>query len=666
MTNKGVRQGCVLSPLLFNIFLSDIQEKFDNCGDNILLGAEEISCLIWADDILILSETEAGLQRKLNNLSAYCNINKLEVNTDKTKVMTFNKTGRLMKREFRFRNTVLECVREYKYLGFIVTPSGEIKTGLEDLRVRSLKALIKIRKALGSHFHTDLWNTIHIFNYMVRPILLYCSDFWGCLKSPRNNPIEKFYLSFCKQLLGVRKQTNTIGVLLELGMVPIEFHAKKIAVRNWERICEENCNQLLTAAYTEAKTENLQWAETIKNVFSTNGMLDIYLSTTEPSVATPINQTVHRPQPLYDMVQLATVPTSTTGVTTEGRPKAEKTPSTLLFEKLSDQFHQTALANLENSSKLKLYSQIKTEIGPEKYLSDLTNVKHRQALTKLRLSSHRLQIEVGRHTNGDNEIPREDRICPLCRNGVEDEVHFLLTCPIYKDLRKHIHGQLMDAPGLSDLDQTVHLLLQYNIKMVAKFIYEAFTIREDAITAQGTLEDIITQIEKSEKVKEDKITKDAQNTISSIIWQIEKTEKHNNLQITKDVHDTIDKILKQVIRTEKLTHKEITKNVQGALEDMIQHIESTNKAQKSVKKSAKPKFYIAENSHDHMRILLREGTPIYSITKTSKDGLKMRISRRPSYRMSKHPYAGRHKENILINPPCSSFPHPSPLPHPPH
>ena len=90
--------------------------------------------------------------------------------------------------------------------------------GLEDLRVRSLKALIKIRKALGSQFNADVWNTTHIFNYMVRPILLYCSDFWGCLKPPSNNPIERFHLSFCKQLLGVRKQTNTVGVLLELGM----------------------------------------------------------------------------------------------------------------------------------------------------------------------------------------------------------------------------------------------------------------------------------------------------------------------------------------------------------------------------------------------------------------------------------------------------------------
>ena len=178
--------------------------------------------------------------------------------------MAFNKTGRLMKLEFYLRNTILENVREYKYLGFIVTPSGEIKTGLEDLRVRGLKALMKIRKALGPHFHTNIKNTIHIFNYMVKPILLYCSDFWGCLKHPKNNPIEKLHLSFCKQLLGVRKQTNTTGVLLELGTVPIIFHAIKATIRNWERICKQDCTKLLTATHTKALTENLPWVNTSK------------------------------------------------------------------------------------------------------------------------------------------------------------------------------------------------------------------------------------------------------------------------------------------------------------------------------------------------------------------------------------------------------------------
>ena len=64
--------------------------------------------------------------------------------------MIFNKTGRTLKNKFTYDKNTLENVSNYKYLGFIVTPSGEIKTGLEDLRVRGLKALAKIRKFLDS------------------------------------------------------------------------------------------------------------------------------------------------------------------------------------------------------------------------------------------------------------------------------------------------------------------------------------------------------------------------------------------------------------------------------------------------------------------------------------------------------------------------------------
>ena len=231
-TNVGVRQGCVLSPILFNLFLADLQPVLDQYGENVHIDENiSTSCLLWADDILILSESVDGLQQKLNALQGYCDINKLSVNTKKTQCMIFNRTGRLLKNHaFTYKNTRLECVREYKYLGFIVTPSGEIRTGLEDLRRRALKALMKMKSTLGILFRHNIHNSIHLYNYLVKPILTYCSDFWGALQ-PKNNPIERIQLMFCKHLLGVRTQTSTEGVLQELGMTPIRNCALKLAVK---------------------------------------------------------------------------------------------------------------------------------------------------------------------------------------------------------------------------------------------------------------------------------------------------------------------------------------------------------------------------------------------------------------------------------------------------
>ena len=67
-----VRQGCNLSPLLFNLFVNDIfQELKDNSCEPIKLQQKDIDCLMYADDLLILSETKAGLNNILQRLEKY-------------------------------------------------------------------------------------------------------------------------------------------------------------------------------------------------------------------------------------------------------------------------------------------------------------------------------------------------------------------------------------------------------------------------------------------------------------------------------------------------------------------------------------------------------------------------------------------------------------------
>ena len=122
--NKGVKQGCILSPLLFNIFLSDLPKSLNPDNQVIIHENVCINCLIWADDVLLLSESEGGLQSMLNHLSTYFKANGLEINKNKTKCMIFNKTGRLLRRKFYFARDKLENVRSYKYHGLLFTPLG--------------------------------------------------------------------------------------------------------------------------------------------------------------------------------------------------------------------------------------------------------------------------------------------------------------------------------------------------------------------------------------------------------------------------------------------------------------------------------------------------------------------------------------------------------------
>ena len=90
--NLGVKQGCVLSPLLFNIFLSDLPKIFERpeCQPIKINDFRRLGSLIWADDVVLLSESDNGLQEMISKLGLYAISNHLEVNEEKTKAMVLN------------------------------------------------------------------------------------------------------------------------------------------------------------------------------------------------------------------------------------------------------------------------------------------------------------------------------------------------------------------------------------------------------------------------------------------------------------------------------------------------------------------------------------------------------------------------------------------------
>ena len=322
-------------------------------------------------------------------------------------------------------------------MGFLVTPSGEINTGLKDLKDRAQKAFYSMKFKLGPTFKRKPSVTLKLFNALVKPILLYASDFWGILNTPKNNPIENLHISFCKQLLGVQKQTTNVGVLLELGQVPLHLCAQKMAIKNWGRISNHTgCNNMVIISYENAESLNLTWPTRIKNILSEIGMYENFLS---------------------------------------------KSPNTHFkaYQRMNDIFHQSAFSQIgDESSKLRTYSTLKSEIGCERYLDTVLNIHDRVALTKLRLSNHRLKIEVGRH----KKIPKHLRFCPFCPTYIEDEIHFLVVCKTFQTNRNDLINVLSKKMGsFSSLDviQKFRILMSDHTiaSHTAKYIARTFEVR---------------------------------------------------------------------------------------------------------------------------------------------------------------------------------------------
>ncbi|KAI5754030.1 hypothetical protein M8J77_005212 [Diaphorina citri] len=124
---KGVLQGDSISPLLFIIFLNDIEEYFRSKGTRgvSINHVQDILLLLYADDLVVFASDKMDLQRKLNILQEYCQVNKMTVNVTKSKVVIFRRGGRVAASDkFQYNGEEMEVVSEYNYLGIMFSSHG--------------------------------------------------------------------------------------------------------------------------------------------------------------------------------------------------------------------------------------------------------------------------------------------------------------------------------------------------------------------------------------------------------------------------------------------------------------------------------------------------------------------------------------------------------------
>ena len=171
-------------------------------------------------------------------------------------------------------------MRNFTYLGFNISLAGNIKDGLFDLHKRAQKAFYQLKNQLGDMFYREPVLAITLFDALVKPILLYCSDFWGCYGNifSLSNSTERLNISLCKHLLGVKRQTSNVASLFEMGRYPLYIDAAKQCIKNWLRINNGEVNEIL-ACITDSQSSNVDytWTSRIKQFLSKYGFGYLWL-----------------------------------------------------------------------------------------------------------------------------------------------------------------------------------------------------------------------------------------------------------------------------------------------------------------------------------------------------------------------------------------------------
>lgn len=174
----GVRQGCPLSPLLFIVTLNRVLQRAFDRPRGLQLGPfNKIEGIEFADDLALMAQTAAQLQKKLDRLTEESSAVGLEINVAKTKVMCSQAAPDTV---FKIGHENIENVESFRYLGAIITQTGG---SLEDARARIATArgtMARMRKVWAAN-HISRATKVRIFTACVLPSLLYGCESWSAV-----------------------------------------------------------------------------------------------------------------------------------------------------------------------------------------------------------------------------------------------------------------------------------------------------------------------------------------------------------------------------------------------------------------------------------------------------------------------------------------------------
>ena len=194
----GLRQGCVLSPLLFIIYMDKIDKNSGPHG-GVQIGECSIRRLLFADDLVMLDSTESGLQQALDRFSTSCRNAGMKISTSKTEVMCLSR--RPVQCSLQTNGVTLQQTEKFKYLGVSFSSDGRQNNEL-DIRIGKASAVMRqLHRSVVLKRELSLRAKLSIFRSVFVPILTYGHECWIMTERVRSR-IQAAEMGFLRRISG--------------------------------------------------------------------------------------------------------------------------------------------------------------------------------------------------------------------------------------------------------------------------------------------------------------------------------------------------------------------------------------------------------------------------------------------------------------------------------
>ena len=443
----GVKQGDVISPVLFSLFINELAKeiiKNGRHGVNFYRDTLELFILLLADDIALLSETVIGLQTQLNNLHRSSLSLGLRVNLDKSNIIVFRKGGYLSARERWFLGGInMSVVNVYKYLGIFFSTRLSFAFACNDLVSKAKYATICLLRKLREINVSSVKIFFKLFDVQIQPIALYGSEIWGLDKCATN--CEKLHLFALKKFLSVEMRTPNDLVYGELCRFPIVINAKVNCIRYWIKLTRMETHRLPKRAYNMLykldEKGSHTWATNVRMCLFSFGYGYVWL-----------NQGVQDVKCFLKMFK----------------------------QRLIDCQWQTWNDHIQTSDRFSSYRLFNVNVPRMNAYLILNIDRH----LKFLMTRFRFGIsDLVKHRNRYRQCFQNDNLCPLCKTDEDNEIHFLFCCSRLNELRKDlIPLKYFRSPNAFKFSLLMACNHHKTVKDLCVFIYKAFKLRDIAMS----------------------------------------------------------------------------------------------------------------------------------------------------------------------------------------